>query len=473
MNPAEYPVGRADFLTKLTSNALLTQDGKEWLTLALDPFHDYNHQVSGYPDADASQTVVSCYQYQADVSAPVGVAGNWDAHIYNAPQCLSMYADVLALDANWTKSTQANPAVTWLTGPLTIASGPAGAFLAPAIPAQANVATRAVPSVAIHDLGSGVSRVIGIGYEVTNTTAPLYRQGALTAYRMPQLGNRFQMVTTNAAGTQAGVATGEMWRQIPSSVDQANVLKGTRTWEAADGAYVTCLQNSVHNPLSQLEAAQIMYCPNSSPGAAVTVSASQYQTVPGTTAAPAMSGLAFNPNKQMPFDVSGLFLTGLSNQTTLTVKLRVYVERAPTWQEPALAVLASPSAAYDVHALALYAQAANMLPPAVKVGENAHGDWWRSVLKVLSVGAVPLGLALNPVFPGASAVGAGINAFSRLLTRGPQTRVAVEGTVRGKPKPSSTRNSRAKKATQPARQSDVQRSVGNAANSSRASSNSN
>ena len=49
-----------DFLTSLVDHHQITEDGKEWLTLALDPFHDYNKQVAGYPDADASHTVVSC-----------------------------------------------------------------------------------------------------------------------------------------------------------------------------------------------------------------------------------------------------------------------------------------------------------------------------------------------------------------------------------------------------------------------------
>jgi hypothetical protein len=115
--------------------------------------------------------------------------------------------------------------------------------------------------------------------------------------------------------------------------------------------------------------------------------------------------------KTAPFDTTGAFFTGLSQQTTLLVKLRVYVERAPSFKDYALAPLASPSAGYDINALQLYAQAINMLPCAVKVDENAAGDWFRAVVSVLKHAAGPIGVALNPFLPGASIVGTAVQGM--------------------------------------------------------------
>jgi len=409
-------VTKRTFLDSLVTDRQLTNDGKEWLTCALDPFHDYTHQIAGYPDADGSQTTVSCYQYQLDVAAPqnagVPIAGNWDMHIYNMPQCISKGFGVFSLDNNW--AIQSEPAViqnNYVTGILNVTTAASGTPLGPTIPAAAaatGFTTQVLPAQNVKDLCDGITRVIAIGYEVTNTTSALNKQGAVTVYRMPQMGNTFQQAVKNNVGDFKAISNGVMFREPPASVTQANLLKGTRTWEAAEGVYATCFQNSVHNPLAQLESAQILYEPLSGPGAASVVRASYYTTVGPAGAPNTLSGVTFDANQQVPYDTTGAFFTGLSNSTTLTVKLRVYVERAPTYAEPSLAVLASPSAGYDVRALELYAAVINQLPVAVKVGENAKGDWWKAVVNVAKAVAAPAGLALNSFIPGASLVGTGL-----------------------------------------------------------------
>jgi len=410
---------RSDLLQNLVDSRQITPDGKEWLTLALDPFHDYSHQVAGYPDADCSQTVVSCYQYQATVSVPAGVAAGatWDMHVYNLPVGDSKAFSVNNLDGTWYFYTEPATTQNRSIGPLNIVKGPAGAVLGPAIPATANVTQDVLPPLADYSVDAGISRVIGMGYEIINTSAPLVKQGTLTAYRMPQLGNTFQMVARNNAGTFTAPVTGQMWREPPDTVAEANLLKGTRTWAAAEGAYVTCMQNSVHNPLTQLESNCLMFTQQSSPpgsGSSPTIM-SQFLTVPGAATSPNASSVGFAPSKTMPYDTTGVFLTGLSYESTITVKVRFYVERAPTWTEPSLAVLASPSAGYDVKALELYAMAANVLPIAVKVNENAKGDWWRAVLSVVKAVAPPLGMALSPFIPAAGLVGTGIGKIAGQL----------------------------------------------------------
>jgi len=409
-------VSKRTFLDSLVADRQLTTDGKEWLTAALDPFHDYTHQIAGYPDADGSQTTVSCYQYQLDVAAPknagVPIAGNWDMHIYNMPQCVSKGFGVFNLNTVW--STQQEPTViqnNYVTGLLNITTAASGTVLGPTVPAAAaatGFTTQVLPADSVKDLCDGITRVIAIGYEVTNTTSALNKQGAVTVYRMPQMGNDFQMAVTNNAGTFKAISNGVMYREPPATVAQANLLKGTRTWEAAEGVYATCFQNSVHNPLAQLESAQILYEPNSGPGPASVVRGSYFTSVGTAGADNTLSGVTFDANQQVPYDTTGAFFTGLSNSTTLTVKLKVYVERAPTYAEPSLAVLASPSAGYDVRALELYAAIINQLPVAVKVGENAKGDWWKAIVSVAKAVAAPAGLALNSFIPGASLVGTGL-----------------------------------------------------------------
>lgn len=391
-------------LEALVSKGVLTQDGKDWLTCALDPFHDFNHQLAGYPDASVSQTVVSCYQYQTTVTAPG--AGDWDAHIFTLPINNATTAHLVDQRADWCYATQSNPDVTAVLSTLNIVTNVSGAALIPVAPASATQARTVLPALGVEEVASGNSRVIAVGYEVHNTTAEIYKQGAVCTYRMPCTGG----LSTIGVGTDinippyAGTVTGVRYPQPPATQADAMRLKTSRTWDAKDGVYSTVFQSSVDNPLTQMSNQAAMFTKDSDPGVATTLWLSDVIATP----APISYGFTPKPLKTMPFDITGSIFTGLSNQTSLTIKLRIYVERAPGFSLPDLAPLASPSAGYDTHALELYAQAINRLPAAVKVDENAAGDWWRAVTSVLRHVAGPLGAALNPFVPGAGLVGSAV-----------------------------------------------------------------
>lgn len=405
---------KSDFLAALVAGKRLTNDGKEWLTAALDPFHDYNHQIAGYPDTDVSQTTVSCYQYEYSLTAPPLAGGDttWNAHVFSLPLASSFQtAGIYNETTDWSKITEPNPASTISLGPLNIHAVSSSSTLGPTIVANADFRHSVLPPVAGfgNDLSTGCSRIIACGFEVHNTTAEIYKQGAVCTYRMPQAGNANQVMFSNFAATSYGTVTGRRYRAPPTTVAQANLLKGTRTWDAKSGVYATVFQATVANPLLQQASEHFLLDPSPAPGPTSVVVGSPL--VPGL---PLVNPTNYTPTplQTMPFDTTGALFTGLSTQTTLTIKARFYVERAPTWAEPQLAVLASPSAGYDVTALELYSQVINMLPPAVMVGENAKGDWWRAVVSVLKHVSGPLGLALSPFIPGASLVGAAVGQVS-------------------------------------------------------------
>lgn len=417
------------FLERLVADRKITMDGKEWLTAALDPFHDYNHQIAGYPDADVSQTTVSCYQYEIPVKNPgVAAADTWDCHVFSTPQMFPTTNPAYTQTADWSRITEPVSPVSYPTGPLSIVCAPSGTALGWPLVTPANFSASCLPATGTEDLASGVSRVIAMGFEVHNTTAEIYKQGSVTTYRMPQAKSQNTSLFSNNGSTSYGVVSGYRFSSPPSTVAQANLLKGTRTWEAKDGVYATCFQSTVQNPLLKMANEHGLFDPTSDPGQAATVSGTPLfaglpQPTNPTTYVP-------SANQFMPYDTSGAIFTGLSSQTTLTVKLRVYVERAPTWNEPSLAVLASPSAGYDVLALELYAQAVNMLPAAVKVSENAAGDWWKAVLRVVKHVAGPVGLALSPFVPGAGIVGGAVSSMLGQLD--PSKPIAIQAVEKSK-----------------------------------------
>lgn len=404
-------------MSKLVSNAQLTPDGRDWLTLALDPFHDNNHQAAGYPDADASQTIVSCYQYQLDLAKPAGVAGPWDCNIFTTPLAASGNYFGATENATWSKLKTPALASNAVMGPLTIYSGVAGSNLNPEIPLLAGHTSQCLPAVGTLDVYSGVTRIIGMGFEVTNTTADIYRQGAVTVYRMPQYrGQIGQTMLENAAATKDMPFTYERIRKPPSSIAQVNLLKGTKTWAAKDGVYAVATQNSMLNPLVGASPTLIVAGSTSAPDGVSTLSALHSDYVDeAISAAPIPSVSIPKLQKVTPFDTTGAYFTGLSEQTTMTIKLKIYVERAPTQSEPSIAVLATPSAGLDEKAMQLYSHTITQLPVAVPVGENALGDWFRTVLNVVKTVAGGAAGVLGAVVPGAQQIGTGVQTIAGAL----------------------------------------------------------
>ncbi len=133
--------------------------------------------------------------------ANVAANANWDCHIYNLADFASLNSENAGTGAtgtsllpgtyDYTNSSTAgyatNPATSnYQPTGLQILTGPAGAQFLPSASgtsiAQTNCASM-FPSQYI----TGKCRLVGGGFEIVNTTANLYKQGVLTAYRMPQI----------------------------------------------------------------------------------------------------------------------------------------------------------------------------------------------------------------------------------------------------------------------------------------------
>jgi hypothetical protein len=74
-------------LDKLERSNQLTQDGRNWLIAACDPFHDTDLALSGYPDVTSASTVVQLVKKQIVISAPgsLTAGANWDVNIVQWP----------------------------------------------------------------------------------------------------------------------------------------------------------------------------------------------------------------------------------------------------------------------------------------------------------------------------------------------------------------------------------------------------
>jgi len=406
-NPTSVDRKIDNILDSLEKHSSLTADGRAWLIAACDIFHDTDIQIAGYPDVNTSATVAQLIKKQIQIAAPTGIVGNWDASIVMFPTLASITIPFINTLNNFGQITaSAALANGFFAGGLVINSGATGGNLWP------NSTTNAVAPanftstfVDIHEYAKGDVRIIGMGFEVVNTTAALTKQGQVTAYRMPTVPTLTEVsyLLALSAGNTVGFAAQPFYnhRFPPSTIADAQLLYGSRSWAAAEGSYTVCRQNSEENRLQSPDYIQDGYFSLDS-----NIAAGNFMF---STNQPGFAGFSGKPaDIHAPFDLSGVHYTGLSPTTTLTVNVRWLIERSPSPQEPDIVVLATPSAAYDPLALELYTHCIGKMPPGVMLSENSLGDWFRSALSTVQKWAPKVGDFVGNFVPGAQLVGGAI-----------------------------------------------------------------
>jgi len=397
-------------LEKLEKFNMLTPEGRNWLIAATDPFHDSEFQLSGFPDLNVSGSIVQCVKKTFQISQPAGIGTlAWDAHFVAWNQATQRVGQANTL-YNGAILNNAGSAANFTTGGvscLATATGNQGFFNS-----NSGGTTGIYNAGGISlDSGSdgymqGVSRVIGYGMEIINTTAALYKQGQVVVYRQPTAAID-QQETLVYGGVAAGVFTPLCYPSTytvaspPTTPASAMLLEGSCQWNAEEGAYLVCTTNSLNNYPS--EPSPVMYLVQDSEsvesetGTTLIMNQNtQSVTIPSTT----------NPitvpqtNSILPHNMSGAYFSGLSPQTTFTVNVTWYVERFPTPFDTQLVVLATPSAGWDQFALELYAAAMRDMPAGVRVNENPLGEWFQDVVHQVAQNASPVLNALSVVHPG-------------------------------------------------------------------------
>lgn len=359
--------------------------------------HDGRLQhLDGWPDLETSTSVVRCIKQSFSVVSNRGAAALWDCHIAQFP-----WMDDLIFN-RWTRTTQGNrfldaPAGTFAAGGLGIYGVLAGT------PLDISVAGNHIGSLTVaNSFSRGPGRIVGIGFEVTNTTSSLAVQGTATVYRQNQ---SHPLTTTFEAESTPGVYgeafSGSCFTPPPANIAQAMLLPGSRQWHAKDGCYVVQAFVGQDNPPLTVDYTVPVVFP-----------LDDLCDVQNTTPvfAPALiGGFVNNATKLYPIHMGGAVFTGLSPDTTLTVTLVYYYETFPNLSEQDILVLGTPSAVYDPVALELFSHALCYMPVGVAAYDNAGGDWFEGIISILrdvAPIAAPFLGAINPGL-GAAALAAG------------------------------------------------------------------
>jgi hypothetical protein len=270
----------------------------------------------------------------------------------------------------------------------------------------------------------GECRIIGSAFEVVNTTSALNRQGLVTCYRMPAPvpSQTATELYTNSSGNLFG--TMETWRcrMPPKTLAEAMLLEGSQTWEAEKGCYVVSTMNQLENP--SVQPRPVVPCWDLDDQVVRNEAfPDPFLAQTGATFSAPSSGDEFyipsGNSMIIPYNVGGAYFTGLSQQSTLQLTVKYYIERFPDPFNTDLVVLAQPSAGFDPCALELYAHTISKMPVGVPQGMNSLGDWFKGVVNKVSSFATPILKTLAPFHPGFG-LAAGLSGAAKALTSGKQ-----------------------------------------------------
>jgi len=417
---------------KIINSDLITDDGRKWLTKALDPFHDTQLRPVGYPDLDLSSSVVQEINLSMTLSKPAAaVTGTWDAHVFSLPDFSSPQHDpgFNALDpVRYNFKTGGYTGVAGTSIPMAGVVGLTGVSGSQWFPTLNTLQTAGIEAQNLQ-VGPNITdkcRVVGAAFEVINTTAPINQQGLVTAYRLPQLDSEVVLTTSTKDSASNDVFTPwniNQYAMPPVNVAEALILPASKQWHASRGCYSVILMNNLANPASGVSNKGRIYLQNNTVYSMVV--GGDYNTggiishnvfIPGSSI-PTLSGCMHSP-----YNTSGCILTGLSLETTLQVNVKYLIEVFPGPRSP-FTTLAEASPTYDPEALRLYSQLVNHLPVGVPVDENPDGEWFETILGTLGSLAEMAGF-LHPAF---GLLGRGLKIASSVAPR-------VVGAIQGQRK---------------------------------------
>lgn len=411
-------------LSAMASDGLISEAGKCWLECAVDPFHDHQlKRLDGWPDVQTGASVVRIVKQSVTIAVPTGVVGNWDCHIVQWPWLTATTSGTSV--GCYTASAARNGQVITMT-PVPTQYAPVGGlqayYVQPGTPLQAVqlptgggttqlIATMNVPTV----FTKGVSRLIGMGFEVHNTTSTLNVQGAVLGWR--QMANDNTNNTWNqflaATPTITANYSGPSVRYPPVNSQEAMLLAGSRQWEAKDGIYSVSAFHTTENPAIAISPT----CP--------VILSDAASDLEGTLSTSSVNyclpiGVVGNSFTMPSFRVlnvhqSGAIFTGLSNSTTLTINWNVFIETFPGSDDQEILPLATPSAEFDPDVLDLYSRITVDLPVAVPVAENGLGDWFYDAASTAAKYLGPT-LSLMP-HPMLKAAGVALTGMSEVMEK--------------------------------------------------------
>jgi len=406
-------------LERLVAGRQLTPQGLAWLVVALDPWHDTQVLgVEGIPDEAIGKSiaypVTQEYSISKNRSPTTLPAGNWACRVSTNPILSAhtvnkglYYGDIVTQTNTFSNlmPVQVNYATDGQDFEDTVVSTLPG-----------NPSGCELPLV--HT--KGIVRLIGLGLEIINTTAALNRQGLVSMCRMsqPDLEPFSSYVAMTTPANAWGVKTLTPVRTAPKNLSEMALYPGFAQDLAETGYYGPVLMKPARNNSFPVSISTLLLDEDPSGGAVDTANPPVCYSghiAPFVVAGNSTSFMSSRQNPlHAPSDTNVVIFTGLSDETTLTVRARFIIERFPSDSEGELLALATPTAPYDPVALEIYSRVIRELPAGVPFGENPAGEWWAKMLGSIASIVGPMVAALP--HPGFKAAGLAITTGGAALS---------------------------------------------------------
>lgn len=404
-------------LKELTASGAFSPADVDFVIAATDPFHDKPlNFLTGIPDGQQGKCVVHDVVQVVEISKPSSLPpGNWNLMISTQPilnevsmQPFHGYGNTLVrttivngstmgsvnfsfsslnndFSDNYTNSPlpSCNPDIQFLEGPL---------------------------------------QVVGMAYEVENTTASMYRQGAYFGAEMNQ--NPFRTSTFRVVHPEGALWATEKTnslslfevRRPPKNVKELSLLPGNVAWKAEEGCF--SVVREMYNQFSHVSSVPTypFLCETPLPvGSTIGRMIEGWLPAPSNVGWPDESITSIEycwNNVPNPSNMSISMFMGLSEQTTLTVRVRWLIQRFPTEEDKAIINLAKSGPPRNDKAFELISRTFSSLPPAVPFRMNASGGWWKNVLSALGAAGPLVSMIPHPI---AKVVGTAMTGAPALL----------------------------------------------------------
>lgn len=408
---------RGDVLLKrMESGGYLTEHGASWFKTATNPFPDTPiEDCRGIPDYCTEPSIVRRVKKSINITKPLGLGGDeWSFQVAVWPWLnkISMVTHENRVN-NIVASAPAG--AEYDRGGIEVLCLPTGTPNTENLTDFWNIGSDAQYRIELGEkFGKGMSRLIGMGYEVSDNTAEIYKQGHSYHYRQSNQtgsGSTWSVSIEDAASPGAatiGYATLQPVRPLMPTPEEAMLLPDTVDWPAKEGVYSVMSFNGI-NPPHYVDYKGPVIFDNTDPS--ITDDQETYQSTAGLTPttqnitpvsipwvqptnnvliAPCMPAI-----KMENINQSCSMFTGLNNVASFTLTVHMFIESFPSIAEEEILVLAEPSASYDGVALEMYSRAVMSLPVAVPVGLNPDGEWWAGVVETAADVLSPIAAAFG------------------------------------------------------------------------------
>lgn len=466
-------------LSRLVASRRLTMSGLKWLIVALDPFHDTEVDVDGYPDSNTSRVINQCVVKTAVMAKPATLTtSTWDAHVFFNPISACYASSTLA--QNYRTRHLLTPdgviiqSAAYAADTLYLYSG----YNAMALNAGHDWLLTPEPTAARRNLyydlamdleaGTGYSRLISCGMEIINTSATLYESGSIYTYRspsMPQVNlyryditaaepggettdldlikyiNEKDLKTTTTTAKEippVGAAT-LAWmvptvNLPPTTVAEITTTPNTQNLNAKGGLYLVGTMEQEENPFNRPLAGTVISAQTFTQAEIVANSGSACYAARGVLMA-IPSGGAKDNTYPIPWNNHGCIITGLTPESTLQVTVKYCIEKIPSIEQAELMRISKCSPTRDPLAIEIYQKAICRLPVGCPVNRNPWGEWFDLALEAVVAFAPKIGAAFGPR---GAAIGAGAAIAAQVALEANMSAVRQQQSLlatKGGPKP--------------------------------------